>query len=94
MTLILAIAFMGPDLFIPNSAAHPYELYLTITVVKCWDNSGSIKVLCGTKLKTLRATDPANHDDYHKHSSSDTHITLKGPEDTFTDSCYIGCSSS
>ncbi len=95
MVLILAAAFLVASLFPPDSTADSYTLYLNITVVKCWDTSASIDVLCNTWLRTSQTTKNRDGHDPLEHSSSNTHLTLSGPENIYTNAgCYGGCSSS
>lgn len=95
MTFILAIAFLITIFFSSDSTADPYKLYLNLTVVKCWDTSTSIDVLCDTWLKTSQTTKDRDGHDPLKHSSSKTYWSLSEPENIYSNAgCYSGCSSS
>ena len=89
VVFILAIGILVVSPFTPDSTADSYYLYVKLTPVKCYDNSGSIDTLCYSYTETSWWTDPPNHGNQH---SPNGYYTLAGnPKNYYTDSCYTGC---
>ncbi|MYC77865.1 hypothetical protein F4X10_19035 [Candidatus Poribacteria bacterium] len=89
MVSILAVAGLVVNPVTPESTADSYYLYVKLTPARCWDNSGSIDVLCYSYTEIDWWTDPPNHGNEH---SPNGYYTLAGyPKDYYTDSCYTGC---